>query len=101
MFSGCSGLSVIQEGVLNFSGFKKQNMLITGMFSYCKNLVEVYFDIDIQPWGKNMFSGCKKLSRVIIPNVQPDTTETNTLFYYENWLQNVSTYGTIVTNKNI
>ena len=48
-----------------------------------------------------MFSGCTKLSRVIIPNVQPDTTATNNLFYYKNWLQNVSTTGTIVTNQNI
>ena len=101
MFSGCSGLSVIPEGVLNFSGFEKQKMNITGMFSGCTNLVEVYFNIDVQPYGQNMFSGCKKLSRVIVPNVQPDTTATNTLFYYENWLQNVSTTGTIVTNQNI
>ena len=48
-----------------------------------------------------MFSGCRKLSRVIMPNVQPDTTATNTLFYYENWLQNVSATGKIVTNQNI
>ena len=101
MFSGCSGLSVIPEGVLNFSGFEKQNMLISGMFSTCKNLVEVYFDIDIQPFGENMFSGCRKLSRVIMPNVQPDTTATNTLFHYTNWLKNVSATGTIVTNQNI
>lgn len=101
MFSGCSGLSVIHEGVLNFSGFEKQNLLITGMFTGCTNLVEVYFDIDIQPYGQNMFSGCTKLSRVIMPNVHPDTTATNTLFYYKNWLQNVSTTGTIVTNQNI
>ena len=101
MFSGCTGLSVIHEGVLNFSGFEKQNMNITGMFSGCTNLVEVYFNIDIQPYGQNMFSGCKKLSRVIMPNVQPDTTATNTLFYYENWLKNVSSSGTIVTNQNI
>ena len=101
MFSGCSGLSVISQRVLNFSGFEKQNMSITGMFSNCTNLVEVYFDIDIQPFGEKMFSGCTKLSRVIIPNVQPDTTVTNTLFYYKNWLQNVSATGTIVTNQNI
>ena len=48
-----------------------------------------------------MFSGCTRLNTVVIPNVQPDTTATNTLFYYKNWLKNVSATGTIVTNQNI
>ncbi len=101
MFSGCSGLTQIPEGVLNFTGFTKQNMNISGMFANCTNLYKVYFDIDIQPYGSDMFSGCTRLNTVVIPNVQPDTTATNTLFYYKNWLKNVSATGTIVTNQNI